>query len=75
MPPHSESLEQEGARIVAFKLVRDGKFQEEGITDILVNQEFGGSELYLCICCILTQNMICLKSFDCNHHCSTQSPR
>ena len=45
MPPHSESLEQEGARIVAFKLVRDGKFQEEGITDILVNQEFGGSKL------------------------------
>jgi N-methylhydantoinase B/oxoprolinase/acetone carboxylase alpha subunit len=45
MPPHSENLEQEGARIVAFKLVRDGKFQEEGITDILVNQEFGGSEL------------------------------
>jgi 5-oxoprolinase (ATP-hydrolysing) len=45
MPPQSENLEQEGARIVAFKLVRDGKFQEEGITDILVNQEYGGSEL------------------------------
>lgn len=44
MPPHSENLDQEGARIVAFKLVRDGKFQEEGITDILVNQEFGGSK-------------------------------
>jgi 5-oxoprolinase (ATP-hydrolysing) len=35
MPPHSKSLEDEGAMIVAFKLVRDGKFQEEGITDIL----------------------------------------
>ena len=35
MPPHSKSLEDEGAMIVAFKLVRDGKFQEEGITEIL----------------------------------------
>jgi 5-oxoprolinase (ATP-hydrolysing) len=35
MPPHSKSLEDEGAMIVAFKIVRDGKFQEEGITDIL----------------------------------------
>jgi len=43
MPPHSTKLEEEGARIVAFKLVKDGKFQESGITDILVNQEFGGT--------------------------------
>ncbi|KAL9190728.1 hypothetical protein ACHAXT_000434 [Thalassiosira profunda] len=43
MPPHSTELEQEGASIVAFKLVKDGKFQEAGITDILVNQEFGGT--------------------------------
>ena len=50
MPPHSESLDEEGARIVAFKLVRDGKFQEEGITDILVNQEFGGSKLNGILC-------------------------
>ena len=35
MPPHSKRLEDEGAMIVAFKLVRDGKFQEEGITEIL----------------------------------------
>ena len=35
MPPHSKSLEDEGAMIVAFKLVRDGVFQEQGITDIL----------------------------------------
>ena len=35
MPPHSKSLEDEGAMIVAFKLVRDGKFQEQGITEIL----------------------------------------
>ena len=35
MPPHSTCLEDEGAMIVAFKLVRDGKFQEEGITEIL----------------------------------------
>ncbi|KAK1743795.1 5-oxoprolinase [Skeletonema marinoi] len=38
MPPHSVNLKEEGASIVAFKLVKDGKFQEEGITDILVNQ-------------------------------------
>lgn len=35
MPPHSKCLEDEGAMIIAFKLVRDGKFQEEGITEIL----------------------------------------
>jgi 5-oxoprolinase (ATP-hydrolysing) len=35
MPPHSNRLQDEGAMIVAFKLVRNGKFQEEGITDIL----------------------------------------
>lgn len=43
MPPNSVRIEEEGARIVAFKLVRDGKFQEDGITDILVNQEYGGT--------------------------------
>jgi len=36
MPPHSTKLEEEGAMIVAFKLVKDGKFQEEGITEILM---------------------------------------
>ena len=35
MPPGSTSLEDEGAMIVAYKLVRDGQFQEEGITEIL----------------------------------------
>jgi 5-oxoprolinase (ATP-hydrolysing) len=35
MPPHSKCLEEEGAMIVAFKLVRQGQFQEDGITDIL----------------------------------------
>lgn len=35
MPPHSKKLEDEGAMIVAFKLVRDNKFQEEGITEVL----------------------------------------
>lgn len=37
MPPHSKCLEDEGAMIVAFKLVKDGKFQEEGITEILMS--------------------------------------
>ena len=35
MPPHSTCLEDEGAMIIGFKLVRDGKFQEESITEIL----------------------------------------
>jgi 5-oxoprolinase (ATP-hydrolysing) len=35
MPPHSKCLEDEGAMIIAFKLVRNGGFQEQGITDIL----------------------------------------
>lgn len=35
MPPHSKKLEEEGAMIIAFKLVKDGVFQEAGITDIL----------------------------------------
>jgi 5-oxoprolinase (ATP-hydrolysing) len=35
MPPHSKALQDEGAMIIAFKLVKDGKFQEEGITEIL----------------------------------------
>jgi len=43
MPPHSTNIEQEGASIVAFKLVRDGRFQEDGITDILCNQKHGGT--------------------------------
>eukprot|EP00606_Chrysophyceae_sp_TOSAG23-5_P000165 GSChrysophyteH2.ASY1.ANO1.1022.1 assembled CDS len=35
MPPLSKTLDQEGAAIVAFKLVRDGVFQEEGIVELL----------------------------------------
>eukprot|EP00873_Tetraselmis_striata_P028673 jgi/Tetstr1/448937/TSEL_036163.t1 len=36
MPPHSKTLDEEGAAIVAFKLVRNGHFQEEGITELLM---------------------------------------
>jgi 5-oxoprolinase (ATP-hydrolysing) len=32
MPPFSRSLIEEGACIKSFKLVVDGKFQEEGVT-------------------------------------------
>eukprot|EP00045_Choanoeca_perplexa_P014632 m.173740 g.173740 ORF g.173740 m.173740 type:complete len:1257 (+) comp16743_c0_seq1:48-3818(+) len=35
MPPHSKSLMEEGAAIKTFKLVRDGEFQEAGITALL----------------------------------------
>jgi N-methylhydantoinase B/oxoprolinase/acetone carboxylase alpha subunit len=37
MPPHSKSLEEEGAMIIAFKLVEKGKFMEDGITEILMS--------------------------------------
>jgi 5-oxoprolinase (ATP-hydrolysing) len=43
MPPNSTTLEEEGCRIVAFKLVKDGIFQEDGITEILMNQKYGGT--------------------------------
>lgn len=35
MPPFSKTLEEEGACIMSFKLVINGVFQEEGITEIL----------------------------------------
>lgn len=35
MPPHSKALVDEGAMIVAFKIVKNGEFQEEGVTEIL----------------------------------------
>ena len=35
MPPRSKTLEQEGAAIIAFKLVEKGEFQEEGISALL----------------------------------------
>lgn len=37
MPPLSTSLAQEGAAIIAFKLVENGEFQESGITAILTH--------------------------------------
>jgi 5-oxoprolinase (ATP-hydrolysing) len=36
MPPHSRLLAEEGAAIEAFKLVQAGKFQEAGITELLM---------------------------------------
>jgi 5-oxoprolinase (ATP-hydrolysing) len=36
MPPHSHSLEEEGAAIISFKLVQGGHFDEAGITDLLL---------------------------------------
>jgi 5-oxoprolinase (ATP-hydrolysing) len=37
MPPFSKTLVEEGACIKAFKLVREGQFQEEGITELLMS--------------------------------------
>ncbi|XP_024864412.1 5-oxoprolinase [Kryptolebias marmoratus] len=36
MPPHSTSLQQEGAVFISFKLVSGGVFQEEAVTDALM---------------------------------------
>lgn len=38
MPPHSRELFQEGAAIKSEKLVSEGKFDEERITDLLLNE-------------------------------------
>jgi 5-oxoprolinase (ATP-hydrolysing) len=35
MPPHSKMLAEEGAAIVSFKLVKNGVFDEQGITKLL----------------------------------------
>ncbi|XP_007444496.1 5-oxoprolinase, partial [Python bivittatus] len=36
MPPHSHSLQEEGAIFISFKLVKDGIFQEEALTEALL---------------------------------------
>ncbi|XP_048338304.1 5-oxoprolinase-like, partial [Sphaerodactylus townsendi] len=36
MPPHSQSLQEEGAVFISFKLVKDGIFQEEEVTEALM---------------------------------------
>lgn len=36
MPPTSTSLAEEGAAIIAYKLVRQGVFQDEGVTELLL---------------------------------------
>lgn len=39
MPSFSKFLEEEGAAIESFKLVKDGKYQEEGLTKIFTEQK------------------------------------
>ncbi|XP_072007170.1 5-oxoprolinase [Engystomops pustulosus] len=36
MPPHSKSLKEEGAVFTSFKLVKEGTFQEEAVTEALM---------------------------------------
>jgi 5-oxoprolinase (ATP-hydrolysing) len=36
MPPNSRTIEEEGACIESFKLVKDGLFQEEGIAELML---------------------------------------
>ncbi|CAG8455331.1 18663_t:CDS:10 [Rhizophagus irregularis] len=38
MPPNSKELYQEGAAVKSFKLVSKGRFDNDGIVDILLNQ-------------------------------------
>ncbi|KAM4688297.1 5-oxoprolinase isoform 1-T2 [Discoglossus pictus] len=40
MPPHSKSLQEEGAVFTSFKLVRGGEFQEEAVTEALMAPGF-----------------------------------
>lgn len=35
MPPHSTNLDQEGACFLSFKLVENGEFQEDAVTEAL----------------------------------------
>lgn len=48
MPPHSTKLEQEGACITSFKIVENGKFQEEGSINILSTIVFTDTLHALC---------------------------
>ncbi|MCI5212305.1 MAG: 5-oxoprolinase, partial [Candidatus Electrothrix sp. ATG2] len=43
MPPHSRLLSEEGAAIASFRLVRNGVFQEEGISELLLTAGEGSS--------------------------------
>uniref|UniRef100_A0A670IUD6 5-oxoprolinase, ATP-hydrolysing n=1 Tax=Podarcis muralis TaxID=64176 RepID=A0A670IUD6_PODMU len=44
MPPHSRSLQEEGAVFISFKLVKGGVFQEEAVTEALMAPaQFPGS--------------------------------
>ncbi|XP_073411157.1 5-oxoprolinase [Dendrobates tinctorius] len=36
MPPHSKTLKEEGAVFTSFKLVKEGRFQEEAVTEALM---------------------------------------
>lgn len=38
MPPNSKEIWQEGASFTSFKLVSEGKFDEEGLVDIMLHQ-------------------------------------
>ncbi len=44
MPPGSRQLVEEGAAILSFKLVENGLFQEQGISDLLLSPENTPSE-------------------------------
>lgn len=41
MPPHSKCIQEEGAVFKSFKLVEQGKFQEEGIVKHICLQIYG----------------------------------
>lgn len=47
MPPLSTSLREEGAAIVAFKLVQGGVFMEDGIKNLLMNLGDGHTHTHI----------------------------
>lgn len=47
MPPHSTTLQQEGAVFLSFKLVQGGVFQEEGKLEMGHSDDSAGKNAWL----------------------------
>lgn len=67
MPPNSTSLWQEGAVFKSFLLVRDGKFMEEEVTRIMLEEpaKFPGCSGTRC----LQDNITDIKAQVAANHC------
>lgn len=47
MPPHSTTLQQEGAVFLSFKLVQGGVFQEEGELEKGHSEDLAGRDVWM----------------------------